>query len=214
MARERKRRRRRRKRKSPTRKKKQTTQRGKSKRIDPMLRLAGRWSLHEVLITETWREEGEIIQVLVARRSGMGQVAVGSFLIDLGCLGVKNAFASLFSSQREYERELRSQVTAREEMVQADLNLVAKIVQEAIAYAHELGFSPNPDYRDAMMIVGDADPDACGEDIPLGGEDGQPLFVAGPYDDVDAIMEQLTEVCGPDGFHFVAPLDPDTGFFL
>lgn len=217
MARERKKRRRRRRggmRGSTPQKKKRKKQGGKSKRTDPMLRLASRWPLHEVLLTKNWREPEELVQILVARRSGTGQIAVGSFLVDLACLGVKSAFASLFSSQAEYERDLRSQMMARQELAQADLDLVAKIAREGIKYAGELGFSPDPDYHDAKVILGDADPDACDEDIPLGGPEGKPYFFAGPYDDVDAIMKQLTEVCGPDGFNFVVPVSPDEEFFI
>ncbi len=173
-----------------------------------LLRMSGGWPLHEVLLSREWSKEGAIVQILVARRSGVGQVATGTFLVDLGCLGVKSAFASLFNSQREYEQKLRSQITSHQSMMPADLNLVAKIIREGIAYARELGFSPDPDYRDAMLVLGDADPDACPDPIPLGGKDGKPFFIAGPYDDVDAIMTQLMRVCGPDGFHYIVALGP------
>lgn len=214
MAPERKRRRRKRKRKSTKSKKRKKKRQGKSRRTDPKLRMAGRWPLHEVLLTENWREPEEIVQILVARRSGMGQIATASFLVDLACLGVKSAFPSLFSSQTEYELQLRNRTTSRQEMKQADLDLVVKIIREGIAYARELGFSPDPDYHDAKLLLGDANPDACDEEIPVGGPEGKPFFFAGPYDDVDAIMEQLTEVCGPDGFNFMAPVGPDTEVFL
>lgn len=208
MARKRKKRKKARRRTVGRRKKKGTSRRGRS-RAHPALRMAGRWPLHEVLLTRGWREPGEIVQILVARRSGFGQIATGAFLVDLGCLGVKSAFASLFSSREEYEFELRRQMTSAQPMARADLNLVAKIIREGIAYARQLGFSPDPDYRDAMVVLGDADPDACTTEIPLGGEDGKPLFVAGPYDDVPAIMDKLTEKCGPDGFTYMVPLGPE-----
>lgn len=178
-----------------------------------LLRASSGWPLHECLLTKTWQKPGEIIQILVARRSPTGQIAVGTFLVDLGCLGVKSAFAALFDSQREYERELRSGMMARQAMVKTDLNLVAKIIREAIAYADELGFRPDPDYRDAMLVLGDADPEACKVSIPLG-KDGKPFFVAGPYDDVDRIMAKLERKLGPDGFHFLVPLRGDEEFFL
>ena len=178
-----------------------------------LLRAAGDWPLHECLLTKEWQEPGEIIQILVARRSPTGQMAVGSFLVDLGCLGVKSAFAALFNSRQEYEQKLRSGVMARQAIVKAELNLTAKIIREAIAYADELGFKPDPDYRDAMLVLGDADPEACHVPIPLG-KDGKPFFVAGPYDDVPRIMAKLERKLGPDGFHFMVPLGGDEEFFL
>lgn len=179
-----------------------------------LLRASGSWPLHECLLAQEWQEEGAITQTLVARRSPSGQIVTGTFLVDLGCLGVKSAFASLFDTQREYEQKLRSNMMARQIMVKADLNLVAKIIREAIAYANNLGFKPDPDYRDAMLVLGDADPDACDISIPLGGQDGKPIFIAGPYDNVDQIMAKLTRKLGPDGFHFFIPLSGDEELFL
>jgi hypothetical protein len=178
------------------------------------LRTAGTWPIHEVLLSQEWDEEGALAQILVARRSILGQIAVGTFLVDLGCLGVKSAFARLFNSQGEYEQTLRRKVMAHQAMMPADLNLVAKIIREGIAYARQLGFSPDPDYRQAMWVVGDADPDACPVHIPLGGKDGKPFYVAGPYDDVSMIMDRLLKAFGPDGFHYLVPVSPDTEVFL
>ncbi len=200
-------------RKADKRKQKRASSRARPTGSRALLRAAGGWPLHECFLTKERQEPGEIIQILVARRSPTGQIAVGSFLVDLGCLGVKSAFAALFNSRREYEQQLRNEMRARQAMAKADLNLAAKIIREAIAYADELGFKPDPDYRDAMLVLGDADPEACDVPIPLG-KDGEPFFVAGPYDDVPRIMAKLERKLGPDGFHFLVPLSGDEEFFL
>ena len=179
-----------------------------------LLRASGDWPLYECLLAEEWQKEGAITQILVARRSREGQIATGTFLVDLGCLGVKSAFASLFNTRREYKQKLRGRIGARQDMIKADLNLVAKIIREAIAYARELGFKPDPDYRDATLVLGDADPDACDVSIPLGGKDGKPFFIAGPYDNVDRVMAKLRRKLGTDGFHFLVPIGGDEEVFL
>jgi hypothetical protein len=178
-----------------------------------IVRASGSWALHECLLTKGWQEEGEIIQILVARRSPTGQIATGTFLVDLGCLGVKSAFGSLFNTRREY-RELRNSITSQQKMTKADIDLVAKIIREAVAYARELGFRPDPDYRDAIPVLGDADPDACSVQVPLGGKDGKPAFFAGPYDNVDRIVAQLTRKLGPGGFHFMIGIEGDEKILL
>ena len=178
-----------------------------------LLRAASGWPLHECLLTKTWQEPGEIIQILVARRSPSGQIAVGVFLVDLGCLGIKSAFGRPLHTMQEY-RELRDGMKANQDMIKADINLVAKIIREAIAYAKDLGFKPDPDYRDAMLVLGDAEPKACEVPIPLGGKDGRPFFVAGPYDNVDQIMSKLTRKLGPDGFTFIVPMGGDEEILL
>lgn len=199
--------------KARQRKKKRVVSRRRDLSPRGQLRASGKWPLYECLLSEEWREERAITQILVARRSPSGQIAIGTFLVDLGCLGVKSAFGRLFDTRREYE-ELRTGMMSRQNMIKADVNLVAKIVREGIAYAQELGFKPDPDYRDAMLVLGDADPDACDVPIPLGGRDGKPFFFAGPYDNVDRIMAKLMRKLGPDGFHFIFPISGDEEVFL
>ena len=133
-----------------------------------LLRSSGSWPLHECLLTKGWQKEGTIVQILVARRSPTGQIATGTFLVDLGCLGVKSAFASLFDTRREYQRKLRAGMMAQQKMIKTDLNLVAKIIRDAIAYAKELGCKPDPDAPDAMLVPGEAhaDPRAAAQCPP------------------------------------------------
>jgi len=171
------------------------------------IREAGQWPILECLIPKEWQDTKNILQIVVARRSPQGQVAAGVFLVDLACLGVKDGFPAVFSSQREYEQRLRRRVTERQEMIQADLNLVAKIIREATDYAARLGFRVHPDAAEAMPILGDANPDAWDVPIPLGGPDGKPMYIAGPYDDAQAIMNHLLRTLGPNGFSFLVPLE-------
>ena len=64
-----------------------------------------------------------------------------------------------------------------------------------------------------MLVLGDADPDACDEVIPLGKE-GKPFFIAGPYDNVERIMSKLMRKLGPDGFTYIYPIGGDQEVFL
>lgn len=166
-------------------------------------RSAGEWPLLEAWLHKDWRDTMQIHQILVARRGPAGQIGVGSFVVDLGCLGVKNAFG--YQLDPEEYRNLLSDMKSRQKMVQVDLNLVAKVLREGIAYAEALGFKPHRDYRQAAPILGNADPDACTEEIPLG-KDGKPFYFSGPYDNVDAILAQLRRAVGPDGFTFMLRL--------
>ncbi len=163
------------------------------------------WPLRECLITEEWQDTIQITQILIARNAPGGRIAVGGFIVDLGCLGVKNATSHVFESEGDY-LALRNQMTSRQSMVPCDLDLAAKVIEETIAYARDLGFEPHRDYRRAAPILGDADPQACHVPIPLGGPEGKPMFFAGPYDNVAKIMGILERAVGPDGYNFMAPL--------
>lgn len=181
-----------------------------SRLVVPSLRKAGDWPLHQVLLNEHWAKPQVLSQVIVARKAPNGYIATGNFLVDRGCLGVKNAFGKILS-ESEYQTFVRK-LGEHQRLISGDLNLAAKIVRDAIAYARQFGFQPNRDTGQAMLVLGHAEPDRCTVKIPLGGEDGKPFFFAGPYDDADRIMARLTKAVGPGGFHYVLPL-ADPNFF-
>jgi hypothetical protein len=151
-----------------------------------------------------------LIQLCVARRSAKGEVAAGVFLVDLGCLGVKNAYASIFATEGSYRRDLLTQLKANQTLMACDLNLAAKVVDEGVKYAQSLGFRPNKDIKQALMVMGTAYPEECAVHIPLG-RDGKPFFINGPYDDVDRIRRILDKNVGPGNYDFLlqigGPLD-------
>jgi hypothetical protein len=176
------------------------------------IKAASGWPLHECLISENWKEPGELVQILLARQSPTtAEIGVSLFLVDLGCLGVKDAMTRVFRTRAEYERDLRLNVMARGSFVACTPDLVARILREGIEYARKLGFKPNPDYHDAVLLVG-GDPDASDETVPLG-KDGQPFFVSGPFDDPVQVMRKLDKAVGPGNYHFVTLFGEAPDFF-
>lgn len=173
----------------------------------PSLNKAKTWPLREVWLSKEWRDSESLTQIVVARQGPSDLVAIGNFLVDQGSLGVKNAFGRVVneSDYKEYVKGMRE----RQALIKSDLDLVAKIIREAIAYAKALGFQPNKDTGQAMQMLGGADPDACSVTIPLGGKDGRPFYFGGPYDNYDRIIRTLTKAVGPDGFTYVVPLGED-----
>ncbi len=175
--------------------------RAASRLMMPSLRKAGEWPLHEVILNEEWDQPQVLTSIVVARRSPNGYIATGNFLVDRGCLGVKNAFGKILD-ESEYRSFVR-QLGEHQRLIRGDIHLAAKIIRDATAYASQFGFRPNRDTPQAMQVLGNVDPDVCTIDIPLGGEDGKPLFHSGPYDDVERIVAKLTKAVGPGGFSVI-----------
>jgi hypothetical protein len=172
-----------------------------------VVRRAAAWPVLEVLVSRGWNQPTSLASVLVARRSAnTGQVAVAIFLVDLACLGVKNALCAVFDDEDEYTIALRERYLEREAMTPADIGLAAKIVATGLVYADSLGFGPHPDFYSAEHLLADADFETCPTPIPTGGPQGKPLFVAGPDDDAAAVIAHLTRLLDRDGFDFVAGL--------
>lgn len=168
--------------------------------------IAADWPVYEVLLSRDWTKEAALITILVARRSvTSGKVAAALFLVDLACLGVKNAQVKLFSSVSEYGAGLRAHALSLQPMAPADFNLVAKIIETGLEYAGRLGFKPDPVFGQAQHLLSGADPAACPTPVPTGGPEGKPFFVAGPHDDARRIMNQLVRTVGVGNFHYLMP---------
>jgi hypothetical protein len=161
------------------------------------------WPVYQVLLSEGWDKQDELATALVARQSPRsGKIAVASFLVDLACMGVKSSFVRICKSPEEYQRRVLRSLSEEQTFKPADFDLVAKIVAEGLAYAEKLGISPDPEYHQAQRLLAGANPAACTVDVPLGGPEGKPHFIAGPYDDVEQIMATLTRTVGPEGFNY------------
>ncbi|MEA3396656.1 MAG: hypothetical protein U9R05_04265 [Chloroflexota bacterium] len=179
-----------------------------------ILRRASHWPVLGCWVNKDWRDTTELNQVAIARRNPhTGEVFAGVVLMDRACLGAKNAFASNFATAAEFRKELLGHIRQAQELTEIELNLAAAIIKAGIDYAAQFGFRPHADYREAAILLGDADPDAVTEEIPVGGPEGKPLYVSGPYDNPEKIMAHLRRKVGPDGFNSVYAIDgPPEGF--
>lgn len=149
-------------------------------------------------------------QVIITRYKSDGRVEAGVFLLDVHCLGVKNAFFRQFAAAEfpEFLEGIFKGVYGGP----PDEHSGAwgrKLVEDAVDYARRLGFAPHPDYKKGARVMGGINPKECSETFVFG-SNGKPLFIAGPHDGeakCNLIMRTLTKKLGPQGFHYLLPLD-------
>ncbi len=161
----------------------------------------------ECLMTEEMFDGG-MGQVIVSRTTGSGMVAAGIFLLDIFCLGVKNAFPML--RPRAAYDSLVQQTKLQGGLVHIEPSYAKKLIEDAIAYARDLGFEPHDDYRVARKVLQDIDATICQEQFVFG-KDGKPFFMSGPNDSPQRsrqIVETLERRCGAGGYHYIVGLDP------
>lgn len=203
--------------------KKKARKAAKAKKKKAQQTTGGRMSVHGAYnapIHECWeprelfnRDRG-IGTVIITRRTQQRDVLMATFLVDVFCLGVKNAFIKSMPEPeyKEYLQQLQSQ----EPVKSVSAACARKLVEEAEAYARELGFKPHKDYRKAQKIFGDIDPSECSRSFDFG-LDGKPLYIAGPYDKPrfqDRVLKTLREKLGEGNFNFVLPIGGDTEVFF
>jgi len=158
--------------------------------------------LHECLVPANLFEMG-MGNLVFSRLLPDGRIALAVFLLDLFCLGVKNAFITI-ASRDEYRQRLRRWPEA-ERLQPMNAACFRKLVEGGVAYAGDLGFSPHADYAVARQIFGDVQSADCATRFEYG-HDGKPLYISGPHEtptQVRAILEQLERRVGPGNFDYL-----------
>jgi hypothetical protein len=162
--------------------------------------------IHECIVPSNLFEAG-IGNIIVSRQLPHGQLAVAFFLLDVFCLGVKDAFFQVMSVP-EYTHKLQSQAEFGSQQVEPAY--ARKLVEDAVAYARSIGLSPHADYRSTQQIFGDIDIEDCTASFEFG-KDGKPFYVSGPHDSESKskrIVNTLAKTCGPDVFDYIVALNP------
>ena len=148
--------------------------------------------------------------VVVSRFRGSDKVEVGLFLLDLYCLGVKNAAYTQLTVP-EYDHDFLERVSRGEKLRKIEPCCARKLVEGAVDYAKWLGFSPHEDYKKASRVFGGISAQECAEVFTYG-KDGKPYYIQGPYEteaQAKRIMQMLELKCGSENFRYILALGSD-----
>ena len=147
--------------------------------------------------------------LVVSRFKADGRVEAGFFLLDMFCLGVKDAGFHRFDSVADYQENLLDRLFPDEDPVRMTPVAARKLTEDAISYARGLGFSPGADYKKASRVFGGIPTADCDEQF-LFGKDDKPLYIQGPSDSparVERILRALEVRCGEGGYHYIVAAD-------
>ncbi len=163
---------------------------------------------HECLIDKQWQEKG-IASIFISRKQPSGKYSFGCYMVDIYCLGLKDTFANLHFTEDEYQ-DTKNKIFDDVKIIQSECDIVFahNLIYGAIDYAAEIGFKPHKDFAISEYILNPDLVDDGIDEIEFG-QDGQPLYIKGPYDDADKIMAILNRntngkyhyIIGEDGFH-------------
>jgi hypothetical protein len=171
-------------------------------RMAPQIAAASTSPIHEALVPAKLFELG-MGNLVFSRLLPDGRIAMSVFLLDVFCLGVKNAFAAVVT-KAEYALRRNNWSTA-ESFQPMDPACFRKLVEGGVAYAQDLGFSPHADYAVASQIFGDVASADCSTRFEYGRE-GKPFYISSPHEtatQVEDILDQLERRLGPDNFHYL-----------
>jgi len=134
----------------------------------------------DVYTPEGMFDEG-IGSVWFSRQLEDGRYALGVFLVDTFCVGVKSTMYAVLEPEK-YRVHLENFLhISEEQFVPCEPAYARKLVESAVAYAKGLGLEPHVDYKFAKIIFGAVD--AADSDAHFTfGRDGNPYYVPGPSD--------------------------------
>lgn len=148
---------------------------------------------------------GGLVTALVARRRRHRRGAtVCVYLLDVYCLGVKNAIGPDTMDEQALRRLTDHAFNGYQAPpIPAPIELVRELVHGAAEYAHQLGFAPHPDFDEARPHLGPWTSPAA---ITFG-RNSKPTYISGPHDDTDHIIRTLQRAVGRKGFNYTIDVD-------
>ncbi len=163
-------------------------------------------------VMEGWQQEG-ITPVVVARQQESDKVVFTVCLVDLYCLGIKDAYANTDISLRKFHSELKNMCSGAPEP--CSIELAHEIIYGGMEYAERYGFKPHLDFTaqfcDQILDPSDTHPRT---NNVVFGKDDKPFFVSGPYDDerrISSVISTLTRTAGKGNFDYLAGIGlPDS----
>lgn len=141
---------------------------------------------------------------VIARRMPDGQLACAVFLLDVYCLGVKDAFWRILAPAEFNDLLERIEETGTLNTVTPEY--LVKLVYQTADSGQSLGFPPHSDFRHAQRLLAGIDPSQCPDEFQFG-HDGRPLYVRGPNESLEE-AQLIANRVAEHGGHYTLQLKP------
>jgi hypothetical protein len=170
-----------------------------------LLRKAREFPIVECHISRAWKSQdsGGLVQVAVVRKQPDGAVAVGTFLLDVYCLGLKNTIADAGLPMSVFREKILAVLHDQTPMEKCPPELAHQIIYQAIDYAAKFEFKPQKDWKFSQLVLEKRGTFKEDYDLKFG-KDGKPFFIQGPYDKAEAIVRQLERTAGSGNYDYLA----------
>lgn len=166
--------------------------------------------IHECKVNKSWEIE-KFTSVIICRKHANGNFTLCFYLVDLGCLGVKNSFFKFNVDSFEYQ-EIIDKLNDNDSFINVSYELAHNIVYAALAYSEDLGFKPCKEFTQTTRFMLEEDTD----DVELieieCGENGKPFYINSGFEtDTKAqqIINQLEKAVGKGNFDYILGMDGD-----
>jgi hypothetical protein len=129
--------------------------------------------------------------LILARGITTDQLAMGAFLIDVWCLGIKDV---VFQSVDAQDFETYVDVTdATQPLVLVEPSYARKLLRDVAIWADSIGFPPHRDFAVIERLFGDVSIDACDATFQFG-RDGKPFYLPGPSESPAQVRRRIAQL--------------------
>ena len=161
--------------------------------------------IYKCYVNSDW-EKAQMAYILVTRKHQNGNISFGFYLVDLLLLGVKDCFYDFNITEKELHERYFDVIDL--EFDECEYVLVHNIIFEGISFSEEYGFKPCKEFANTGIYFLEEDDDKYPEmHIPLG-EDGIPVVLVTPKNNMQKEIAMLEKTAGPDNY-FVYHLDEE-----
>jgi hypothetical protein len=164
--------------------------------------VASKSPIEECLIGEEIFYKG-IGTGIIARKMPDNYIGAGVFLLDVWCLGVKNAYLTVLR-ENEYVRRVE-EMEINEGLANIHPSCLKKIIEGCVEFSGQLGFKPHPEYKITQHMLAGIDSTVCPNNYTFG-KNGKPFYASGPYDTeqkIQMILNTLLKNCGEGNYDYL-----------
>ena len=165
-----------------------------------VIRNARRYPIVDCFVNSGW-EESQLADIVIARQQPNDLITFGVYLVELGCLGLKNAFCNGNLTRSDYSEFRKDSAERVEGVVNLDPVFAHQLIYGAIDYAAAIGFKPHKDFDLARYVLDEKSSIPANPDLEFG-MDGKPFYQSGPNDNVSRIMNHLEKKLGMGNFNY------------
>ncbi|MCK6484258.1 MAG: hypothetical protein HUU22_11655 [Phycisphaerae bacterium] len=160
----------------------------RARSVSPYRRAAAQGEVTACYVNEHWRDNGMAAVFVLRGAPGRG-MSMASYLVDIWCLGLKDAWGRLQYSRAEFDKVIERQLLTNA-LVRLDIETARRIVFGGIRFAKQNGFRlPHKYERWTAMLGPEPDPESL--DMSIFGKDGK-LFFVGQLSDLNERLIRST----------------------
>src|SRR5438046_1521525 len=108
----------------------------KAQNVPPVRRVAMGGSTLECWINQVWREQG-MASLLLLGSAGGGSYVFAAFLVDIWCVGLKDAYGQTGLSRIDFQDDILKRASEAMPMVHFDTAKARKLIASAIRFSRQ-----------------------------------------------------------------------------